>query len=264
MRIASLIALTIALSTPAIAADDPKARAIMEKVDARDDGDNGSMRTEMILIDRNGGVRTRHLRQWIKDFGDDTYRLMFFEDPADVKDTGFLTYDYDDADRDDDQWLYLPALKKTKRIATADKAGSFMGSDFSYADMTKPDLSDYDYELAQEGDVRGHKVWIVMATPRTQAVIDEFGYTKSALFVRQDNFVVVRAKRWLAEGGREKYLDVVELEQVDGIWTNLETTMTTKRGKETESKTVLKQSEVSYGNALDADMFTIRRLEKGL
>ena len=51
------------------------------------------------------------------------------ETPADVKDTGFLTYDYDDESRDDDQWLYLPALKKTKRIASSDKSGSFMGSD---------------------------------------------------------------------------------------------------------------------------------------
>ncbi|MBF0171060.1 MAG: outer membrane lipoprotein-sorting protein, partial [Nitrospinae bacterium] len=192
------------------------------------------------------------------------HRLMFFEGPADVRDTGFLTYDYDDSSRDDDQWLYLPALKKTKRIATADKSGSFMGSDFSYADQTKPDLTDYDYELVKEDEVRGAKVWIVMATPRTQAIIDEYGYTKSALFVRQDNHVVVRAKRWLVDGGREKYMDVVDLRQIDGIWTNLEITMTTKRGKETESKTILKQSEVSYGNALDPDLFTIRRLEKGL
>ena len=61
---------------------------------------------------------------------------MFFLSPADVKDTGFLTYDYDEEGRDDDQWLYLPALKKTKRIASGDKSGSFMGSDFTYADMT--------------------------------------------------------------------------------------------------------------------------------
>ncbi|MBF0170909.1 MAG: outer membrane lipoprotein-sorting protein, partial [Nitrospinae bacterium] len=69
MRIAVLLALSLALAAPALAADDPKARAIMEKVDARDDGDNATMRTEMTLIDGHGAVRTRHLKQWIKDFG---------------------------------------------------------------------------------------------------------------------------------------------------------------------------------------------------
>ncbi|HAK59466.1 MAG TPA: outer membrane lipoprotein-sorting protein, partial [Nitrospiraceae bacterium] len=106
-------------------ADDPKARAIMQKVDDRDDGDNGTSSLEMILIDKHGSKRIRKISGFMKDFGEDTYRLMFFLHPVDVKDTGFLTYDYDAADKDDDQWLYLPALRKTKRIASSDKSGSF-------------------------------------------------------------------------------------------------------------------------------------------
>ena len=108
----------------------------MERVDARDDGDNATQDMEMILIDKNGNQRVREIRSLPPRRGEDTYSIMFFLSPADVKDTGFLTYDYDDDEKDDDQWLYLPALKKTKRIASGDKSGSFMGSDFSYADMT--------------------------------------------------------------------------------------------------------------------------------
>jgi hypothetical protein len=103
-------------------ADDPVARGIMEKVDAREDGDNSTSNLEMTLIDKRGKKRVRELRALRKDKGIDDYSMMFFLSPADVKDTGFLTYDYDEADRDDDQWLYLPALKKTKRIASSNKS----------------------------------------------------------------------------------------------------------------------------------------------
>ena len=98
----------------AVGADDPAARAIMERVDARDDGDDQVSRMEMVLIDKSGHQRVREIRSFAKDFGEDTYRLMFFLSPADVKGTGFLTYDYYAAERDDDQWLYLPELGKVK------------------------------------------------------------------------------------------------------------------------------------------------------
>jgi len=114
-------------------ADDPRAREIMERVDARDDGDDQTSRLDMILIDKRENQRVRELLSFAKDVGEDTYTMLFFLSPADVKDTGFLTYDYDDESRDDDQWLFLPALRKTKRIASGDKSGSFMGSDFTYA-----------------------------------------------------------------------------------------------------------------------------------
>ena len=135
--------------------------------------------------------------------------MMFFLSPADVKDTGFLTYDYDEADRDDDQWLYLPALKKTKRIASSDKSGSFMGSDFSYADMTERPLEKYEYQIVKEdAELDGHPVWIIQSTPVDDDEIDETGYTKSIQFVRKDNYVVVQAKIWVKKGKRNKYMKV--------------------------------------------------------
>ncbi|MHC4966967.1 MAG: outer membrane lipoprotein-sorting protein, partial [Planctomycetota bacterium] len=169
---------------------------------------------------------------------------MFFLSPADVKDTGFLTYDYDDDAKDDDQWLYLPALKKTKRIASTDKSGSFMGSDFSYADMTDRKLDYYDYTLMQETDVDGVPVWQVESIPNNEKEIDETGYTKSVVFVRQDNYVVIRAVNWVKKGKRLKYFDVKKLEQIDGIWVATEMHMTTKKGKTTLHKTIIKAHDV--------------------
>ena len=239
-------------------------RQIMDLVDARDDGDNATQDLEMILIDKNGSRRERTIHSMRRDMGEDTYSILFFRSPADVKDTGFLTYDYDVDEKDDDQWLYLPALKKTKRIASSDKSGSFMGSDFSYADMTDRKLDNYKYTLMKETEVDGFPVWQIEAIPITQKEIKETGYTKSVMFVRQDNYVVVRALNWVKKGKRLKYLDVKKLEQIDGIWVSTEMHMTTKKSKATLHKTILKAHDVHFNQDLDDDDFTVRKLEKGL
>jgi len=243
---------------------EPSGREIMELVDAREDGDHSVQDMKMVLIDKNGSKRSRTIRSFRQDIGEDTQSIMFFLDPPDVKDTGFLTYDYDAYEKDDDQWLYLPALKKTKRIASGDKSGSFMGSDFSYSDMTKRKLDAYDYTLLQAGEVGGNPVWVIEAVPKDEKEIDETGYTKQVVFVRQDNYVVVRAKSWLKKGGRNKYLDVKKLELIDGIWTATEMHMTTKKGKATLHKTIIMSDNVKYNQDLDDDQFSVRQLEKGI
>ena len=261
----SLVWVLVWLWPDAIAwADDPRAREIMEKVDARDDGDNQTADMEMILIDKRGKQRVRKIAVFSKDKDADELRLMFFQHPADVKDTAFLTYDYDDPDKDDDQWLYLPALRKTKRIASSDKSGSFMGSDLNYSDMTDRNLEDYDFTLKKEMDVKGVKTWLIESIPRSKKVVKETGYKKSFIFVRQDNYVVIRAVNWVKDGGYLKYVDVRRLELIDGIWVASETHVTQKKDKRTVHKTILKLNRVKFNQKLDYELFTIRRMEKGL
>jgi len=256
--------LSLLMVTPVVFADDPKARDIMEKVDARDDGDNQTADMEMTLIDKRGKKRFRKIRMFMKDKDEDTYRLMFFIHPADVKDTAFLTYDYDDPDRDDDQWIYLPALRKPKRIASSDKSGSFMGSDLNYSDMTSRELEDYDFFFKKEMEVKGKKTWLIESIPRTKKVIKETGYTKSLIWVQKDNFYVIRAINWVKDGGYLKYMDVRKLEVIDGIWVGTHMVVTTKRGKKTVHKTILNWNNVKFNQGLDYDLFTVRRMEKGL
>lgn len=244
-------------------ADDKKARDIAEKVDARDDGESQVSDMEMILIDKNNNKRIRVMRAFSKDFGEDRYRIMFFLKPSDVKDTAFLTYDYDNADKDDDQWLYLPALRKTKRIASNDKSNSFMGSDFSYADMTKRDPENYNFKLLKETKVGEHDTWLIESTPKNKKIIDEYGYTKSIVFIRKDNYVVIRAVNWVKEGNTLKYMDVKKLENIDGIWVATEIHMTTKKNKRTLHKTIMKHRNVRMNEKLDDSFFTVRQLEKG-
>ena len=258
-----LLGIGVTLLTTNAIADDANARAIMERVDARDDGTTLEQDMLMILIDKNGNQRTRDLKSYSKDFGVDEHKTLFFKSPSDVKNTAFLTYDYDDSARDDDQWLYLPALKKVKRIPSTDKSSSFMGSDFSYFDMTDRDLEDYDFKILKETKVRGHDAWMIEATPRNQAIIDESGYEKTIAIVRKDNYVVVRAINFLTNG-KKKYLDLKQIHQENGIWLVDEMTMTTKKGTNTLHKTILTFSNIILNSAIDDSVFTTRRLEKGL
>ena len=262
-KILFLLGVGASLLSTQVIADDATARSIMETVDARDEGDTLEQDMMMILIDKNGKERTRDLKSYAKDFGEDNHRTMFFKSPADVKNTAFLTYDYDDASKDDDQWLYLPALKKVKRIPSTDKSSSFMGSDFSYFDMTDRDLEDYNFKLLKETQVRGHDAWMIESTPRNQEVIDESGYEKTIAIVRKDNHVVVRAINFMTNG-KKKYLDLKKIHKESGIWLVDEMTMTTKKGKRTLHKTILTFNNVTLNGKIDDNVFSTRRLEKGL
>jgi len=240
------------------------AREIMEKVDARNDGDNMTANVEMILIDKSDNRRVRRMKVFNKDRGKDTWKLQFFLSPADVRDVGFLTYDYYEGDRDDDQWLYLPDLHKTKRIATSDKSSAFMGSDFSYADMTRRVLDEWTYKLLKESEVAGHKVWLIEALPVSKEVQERYGYTKSVVFIRQDIFMGVRAVHWLKEGKKIKYQEMLGIEQINGIWVSTESRIKTTKNRVALHRTVMKWSDIIYNQQLDDGLFTVRRLEKGM
>ena len=258
--------LALAFAMPPLAGNsaDPTALEIMERVDARDDGDNRIAQISMTLIDRNGRQRNRTLETFMKDRGRDTLNLIFFVAPANVRDTGFLTLDYGAVEKDDDQWLYLPELHKTKRIASSNKSQSFMGTDFSYADMTKRVVDEWTYRLLGEREVNGHMTWLVEAIPASKLVERRYGYAKSVLFVRQDINMVIRAAHWLTEGGRLKYFDIRKLERIDGIWTGTELDMRTVHNKETLHRTIMRFGNVRYNRNLNEDLFTLRRLEKGI
>jgi hypothetical protein len=267
MRKLFLIMASTLISTTLIASDN--AREIMNKVDARDDGNTTIATMQMTLIDKQGKRRIRQMRTYAKDIDTNTeHKSIFFLSPSDVKNTAFLTYDYSADEKDDDQWMYLPALKKTKRIPASDKDAAFMGSDFSYADMTDKELDDYNFKLIKETSIKRKEgkvpVWVIESMPISQAVIDETGYKKSILYIRKDNYVLTRAKFYLKKGSRVKYMDVRKLAKIDGIWVAMQTVMTTKQGKKTLHKTILTNSDVEINKSIDNNMFSIRRIEKGL
>ncbi|MDX1473407.1 MAG: outer membrane lipoprotein-sorting protein, partial [Reinekea sp.] len=183
------ITLIAGLSVPtfAMTADE-----IMQQVDQIAEPQSMKSNMTMVLVDNKGKQRVRSMQSVSADIDGVDKSLMFFLEPNDVKGTGFLMFDYEAADADDDQWMLLPSLGKAKRIASGDKTGSFMGSDFTYADMSKRNLEEWTYELVKEDDINGVKVWVIESTPVSDAVIEKTGYTKSIAYVRQDNFHVTR------------------------------------------------------------------------
>ncbi|MBO4804796.1 MAG: outer membrane lipoprotein-sorting protein [Paludibacteraceae bacterium] len=114
---------------------------------------------------------------------------MFFLYPSDVKGTGFLTWDYDQANKDDDKWLYLPAMKKTRRISgSSSKTDYFMGTDFTYDDMGRRNLEEDTHTLLREETLNGHKCWVLQSSPKKAGDI----YTKRISWIRQDCLIPVK------------------------------------------------------------------------
>ncbi len=244
---------------------DPKAIVKAAMIE-RDDGDKQISRSVWTLTDRSGRKRERVLQRWTLDFAEGTKTLMIYESPADVRNTGFLSIDYDDEKKDDDQWLYLPSLHRTTRIASADKSDSFLGTDLSYHDLSKPNIDANSYKLLQASvKVDGDDCWLIETTPKTAKEKKESGYLKSHLWISKKSLIPVQIKAWLAKGKKLKYIKMSEIKQVNGIWTPYKITVRTVKKEKVESSTTVKTQSIKYNQAsVKDDMFTQRRLEKGL
>ena len=247
---------------------DPSAREVMEQVDNRENGDTLTSDTLMVLMDKNNQKRIRNIKSIRKDYGPDTKGIIFFLSPANVRNTAYMSHNWDDGNKEDDSWLYLPALAKVKRIAAGDKSNAFMGSDFTYSDINGIEIDDWEYVFVKENFLlNGKETWVIGGTPRKeskQRVIEETGYLKSMIWIQKENLVAVKAKYWVQAGKKIKYFKAEALEKIDGIWTPLQLTMvTTSRGK-VEHSSLLKISNLRYNLPVKDNTFTTRNMEQGL
>lgn len=263
-----LIAL-LALTTPALAQispDETDAQKIMNAVESRAEGDRAKGLLTMTITDGAGRERKRELASRTLQFKEGTKQIMVFKSPADVAGTGLLSIDYDDGAKDDDQWLYMPSLHKSTRISSGNKSGSFMGSDLSYADMTRADPAHYEYSVVgQNVDVEGEATWQIEARPKTDKAKKETGYVKTEIWISKAKLVPLRLKAWVKEGKKIKLIAFQDLKQIDGVWVPHGIVARTMRGKKVESTTVLQFADISYGNAdVGPDLFNEGQLEKGL
>ncbi len=142
----------------------------------------------MTLINAKGQTRERTMKSKSLELDGGDKSLMEFLSPADVKGTKFLNYEH--ALKDDDQWLYLPALKRVKRISSKNKSGAFMGSEFSYEDVSSFNIDKYDYknEKAKTKVLNGKEVYIVERFPNYKYS----GYTKQISFVDTKTFLTLQ------------------------------------------------------------------------
>ena len=270
----SLLSIFIITSHPQLAWSlDPNtqdARAIMDAVENRADGDKSSSRLIMKIIDKDGRSRERIVQSRAMNFAEGSKQIMIFESPADVRGTGLLSIDYDAGDKDDDQWLYLPSLHKSTRISSGEKSGSFMGTDLSFSDMTKADPNHYDYKILKPSvkiktKAGKEECWLIESRPKTKKAKEETGYLKTHVWVSKSKLMPLQVKSWVREGKKLKYIQFKEIKKVDEIWTAHMIIARTKKGKQIESTTVLQFSNLSFNDPkVTPDLFQQSRLEQGL
>lgn len=246
----------------------PTALEVVRKADTREDGDTLTSDTLMVLVNKRNQQRVRNIKNIRKDYGPDTKGVVFFLSPADVRNTAYMSFDWDNPEKEDDSWLYLPALQKVKRIASSDKSGSFMGSDFTYSDINGLEIEDWEYSFVKEdAGMDGHSVWVIQGLPkkeRKEKVLEETGYLKTMMWIRKDNYMVVKGKYWVRQGRKIKYFKAEEIDKVDDIWTAHKLTMVTTAKGKVEHTSVLQFSNIQYNLDIDDSTFTTRRMEQGL
>ncbi len=153
------------LATPFVLAADPDGYArgleIAQEADRRDSGWGDEHATlDMVLSNRHGQQSRRTLEiSKLEMDGDGDRSLTIFDTPRDVAGTALLTYTH--ALTPDDQWLYLPALKRVKRIASANKSGPFVGSEFAYEDLGSNEVEKYDYRWLRDEEIEGRRCFVV-------------------------------------------------------------------------------------------------------
>lgn len=184
-------------------------RSIMEKNKVQQNSKDEEVTITMTLINKRGEKRIRKVRRIIKTDDKDLKKtLIIFESPPDVKGTKLLTIEY--ANKDDDQWFYLPALKRVRRIAATENDDSFMGSEVFFEDIRSEKLDDYQYTLlgtetfdAIELGTKvldGTEYYVIEAVPKTKKKKEESTYSKRKLWICKDNFLTIRTEFYDRKG----------------------------------------------------------------
>jgi outer membrane lipoprotein-sorting protein len=234
----------------------PIGRTIMEKVYNRPVGNDMTARLTMTLRNRHGEERVRQIRQFSSVQGSTEKKIMFFEVPADVRNTSFMSWSYDNGD-DDDQWIYLPALRRVKRISSDSKSDYFMGSDFTYDDLgdRHPD-KDY-HRLVKKESLKGKDVYVVESTPKDE----NYMYSKTLSWVLKDESIGLKREFYDKHGKLLKTLTVNKYGKISGVWVVQESLM---NNVQKGHQTVMHLDDVSINSGVPASRFSERMMQRGL
>ena len=259
MRYLPLIAaLALALPLKAEEAGTPEARGleIAREADRRDLGfGDFSASIKMVLRDRHGQeterrMRTRTLEQ--KDDGDKA--LIIFDNPGDVKGTAFLSFTRRKGS--DDQWLYLPALKRVKRIASSNKSGPFVSSEFAYEDIASQEVEKYTYKHLRDEELDGRACFVLERDP----VDPKSGYSRQEAWIDQEEYRVWKVDFYSRGGALLKTLTVADYNQyLDKYWRASRWEMVNHK---TGKSTVLLWEGYVFGNGFKDSDFTRKSLAK--
>jgi hypothetical protein len=218
-------------------------------------GDDGKARVNMVITDGQRRVRNRRFQilRWdqVSDDAEATAQQKYFvhiKYPADVKNTVFMVWKH--PERDDDRWLYLPALDLVKRIAAGDKRTSFLGSDFCYEDISGRSINEDRHRLIETTD----DYYVLENVPKRPEQVD---FSRFTMWIHRESFIPVRVEYFDKQDRKYREYEVLEVATIQGHPTVMKSRMKDLRDG---GETVLTFDKVAYDLGLPEDIFSERYL----
>ncbi len=241
---------------PAAFAQVPSAQEIVERSHRVlfYSGNDMKTKVQMRLVSKDGSERAREmmmLRKTLPQSAEQRF-FIYFYNPADVRDMTFMVWKH--PQRDDERWLFLPALNLVRRIAASDKRSSFVGSDFSYEDVSGREVEQDTHSFVREETLNGRPVYVVRSAPKDEKSAD-FSYRLA--WIDKENFVLRQEEYYDKRNGLYKMFTADEARQIDGLWTTVKRTMKNVQNGHRTEVTLL---SVEYNIGLDDSLFSERSL----
>lgn len=216
----------------------------------------------MTLVNERGETRQRKIAalKSLQPNGVDSNMLVRFLEPADVKGTSFLQIEHSEAN--DDQWIYLPALHKSRRLVSSNRKDSFIGSDFAYGDVLPPKVSLYQHKLLREESVEDLPCYVVESVPASEDVKRDYGYSRKITWVAQDSFHEVKTEYYDVTGRLLKTQIVRGITLVDPEVHRWAPKYKEMVNHQTGHKTVVTADSYTTATKVTPDTYTLRALER--
>jgi outer membrane lipoprotein-sorting protein len=189
----------------------------------------------------------------------DNMRITTFMSPSDVKGTKTLLIEH--AGKDDDIWIYLPALKKVRRLVSNNKKDSFVGTDFSYGDVIGHRPSDWNHKIVKSESVDGRDCFVLESTPKTPEVADNSGYSKRVFWIDKENFVPLKGEVYDSGNQLLKKFTAKRIEKVDAKNDKWQPMYTEVENVQSDHRTILEFKNFKANVGIGDDKFTTRYLE---
>ena len=238
------------------------AASIMNQARDRIQMETMSSRSRMVITSKSGSTSERVIDQYSKDGPNGARAVIVFQRPANVAGTRFLTMD--NASGDTDQWIFLPSLGKVRRISATESGGSFMGTDFSYDDISSADrdISLDTHTLLREETINAIPVsstspcYVIQSVPKDSS----YQYSKTITWVDKNSYLIYKAEMYNRRGELVKVMEMSDLKEIHGRITPMKTTMSTVG---TGTSTTIFMDIVKYDDPIPESVFTSAYLETG-